>query len=90
MSVQDARIHLDEAVEHLTLECWKGRDLDERMERVDDFLIAEELERIDRQIGSAGKSMFWGIAQSIRAAYVEIKAARAALGNNLAGGVSAP
>lgn len=82
MSVADARIHLDEALEHLTLECWRGRSPQECNERVDDFTIAEDLERIDRQIGPSGKSIFWNIAQSIRAAYVEVKAARQALGDD--------
>jgi len=81
MSVADAKLHLDEAMRFLTLEAYRGNPND--MERVDDFLIAEDLERIDRQIGSTGASVFWNIAQSIRAAYVEVKAARAALGENL-------
>jgi hypothetical protein len=78
-SIQDARIHLDEAIEHLTLEAYRGRT-PETMERDFNFTLAEELERVDRAIGPAGKSIFFAIAASIRAAFVEVKAARAALG----------
>jgi hypothetical protein len=76
--LNDARLHLDEAMNLLTLEAYRGTDLD-NMERVEDFTIAEELERVDRAIGPKGTSMFAGLADAVRSAYVEIKAAREAL-----------
>lgn len=79
MSFEDAKIHLDEAMRLLTLEAYQGRDLDE-MERVEDFTIAEELERVDRAIGPKGASLFASLGDAVRSAYVEIKAARQALG----------
>lgn len=79
MSVADAKIHLDEAMRLLTLEAWRGYDLDD-MEPVEDFTIAEELERIDRALGPKGQSVFASFADTVRSAYVEIKAARQALG----------
>jgi hypothetical protein len=78
MNVQDARIHLNEAIEHLTLEAYRGRD-PENMERDYNFTLAEELERIDRALGPKGSSLLYPMADSIRAAFVEIKAAREAL-----------
>ena len=79
MCVADAKIHLDEAIQRLTLECWRGPTPEQCTERVEDFTLAEELERIDRAIGGKGRSMFALIADDIRSAYVEVKAARAAL-----------
>lgn len=79
MRAADARAHLDEAMRLLTLEAYRGRDLEE-MERVGDFTIAEELERIDRAVGPRGQSMFASLGDAVRSAYVEIKAAREALG----------
>jgi hypothetical protein len=78
MSVQDARLHLDEAMRFLTLEAYRGTGPDD-MQRADDFTIAEELERIDRALGPKGRSVFAGLADCVRSAYVEIKAAREAL-----------
>jgi hypothetical protein len=83
--IGDAKAHLDEAMSRLTLECYRApadRPLDERIDwkPVDDFTIAEELERIDRALGPKGKSMFADLADRVRSAYVEIKAARQALG----------
>lgn len=79
MRVEDAKVHLEEAMRVLTLEAYRGTDLD-NMERVEDFTLAEELERIDRALGPKGASMFAPVADAIRSAYVEIKAARLALG----------
>jgi hypothetical protein len=81
VSIPDAKVHLDEAMRLLTLEAYRGRDL-EHMEPVDDFTIAEELERIDRALGPKGASMFARLGDVVRSAYVEIKAARQALGAN--------
>lgn len=78
MSIQDAKLHLDEAMRFLTLEAWQGRGSEE-MRPVEDFTIAEELERFDRAFGPAGKSPFARMADDVRSAYVEIKAAREAL-----------
>ena len=79
MSVQDAKVHLEEAMRLLTLEAYRGSGPDD-MERVDDFTLAEELERIDRALGPRGQSMFAPIGDAVRSAYVEIKAAHQALG----------
>lgn len=79
MGLQDARIHLDAAIRALCLECWSGPSPDQLTPQ-DDFTIAEELERIDRALGPKGQSMFFAMADNIREAYTEIKAARAALG----------
>lgn len=78
MSNEDAKIHLDEAMRLLTLQAWSGRDVDD-MQPVEDFTIAEELERVDRAIGPKGTSMFASLGDKVRSAYVEIKAARQAL-----------
>jgi hypothetical protein len=90
MSITDARIHLDEAMNLLTLECYRApadRPLDDstKWTAVEDFTIAEELERIDAALGPKGQSMFASIADSVRSAYVEIKAARQALGDGVKG-----
>jgi hypothetical protein len=73
--ISDALVHLNGAIEHLTLECYRGRDL-HNMVQVDDFTIAEELKRIDGALGPRGHSMFASMAETIIAAYVEIVAAR--------------
>lgn len=78
MSSADTLAHLNEAIEQLTLEAYRGSDL-EKMERVNDFTIAEELKRIDIAIGPKGESMFALLADRIIAAYVEIVAARSAM-----------
>jgi hypothetical protein len=78
MSSADTLAHLNEAIEQLTLEAYRGSDL-EKMERVNDFTIAEELKRIDMAIGPKGESMFALLADRIIAAYVEIVAARSAM-----------
>lgn len=75
---QDAKLHLDEAMRFLTLEAFRI-DLDGNETEALDFTIAEDLERIDRAIGPRGESIFAKIGDDIRSAYVEIKAARAAL-----------
>jgi hypothetical protein len=78
MRANDARLHLDEAMKLLTLEAYRGPDA-ESMAPVDDFTIAEELERIDGALGPRGQSMFARLGDRVRSAYVEIKAAREAL-----------
>lgn len=78
MSIADAKAHLDEAMRLLVLEAWRGSELDD-MQPVDHFTIAEELERVDRALGPKGQSMFAPIADAVRSAYVEIRAAREAL-----------
>jgi hypothetical protein len=78
MSIEDAKAHLDEAMRFLTLEAYRGTDPD-NMQPVDDFTIAEELERIDRALGPKGQSMFAHMGDRVRSAYVEIKAASEAL-----------
>ena len=77
-ATEDAVIHLNEAIEQLTLEAYRGADLN-NMVRVDDFTIARELKRIDSALGPKGASIFAPMADCIIAAYVEIRAARDAL-----------
>ncbi len=82
-----AKAHLAEAMRLLTIECYRAPANvpdDERLKwaEVDDFTLAEELERIDRAIGPKGQSMFASIGDKVRRAYVEIKAARQALETN--------
>ncbi len=83
-SITDARIHLDEAMSLLTLEAYRApadRPSDDlKWEKMPDFTLAEELERIDSALGPKGQSMFASMADKVRSAYVEIKAARQALG----------
>lgn len=78
MRRQDAILHLDEAMRFLTLEAYRVDHSGNETEALD-FTIAEDLERIDRAIGPKGESIFAKIGDSIRSAYVEIKAAREAL-----------
>jgi hypothetical protein len=75
---KDAIIHLREARHHLLLEAYRV-DLRGNESREDHFTIAEELSRIDTALGPRGSSMFAGIADSVRSAYVEIQAALQAL-----------
>lgn len=82
--IATAVTHLGEAMKLLTLECHRApadAPGDERLkwEAVEDFTLAEELERIDRALGPKGKSVFASIGDSVRRAYVEIKAAHDAL-----------
>lgn len=79
MNVQTAVTHLEEAIRLLTGEVWRGPD-PEHMEKVDGMCVTVmDLERIDRALGPKGESMFARMADQIQSAYVEIKAARAAL-----------
>lgn len=82
--IEDAKIHLDEAMQHLRIEAYRVEFPDDPEGRPTetpllDFTIAMELERIDQAIGPRGKSMFASLADNVRSAYVEIKAARQAL-----------
>lgn len=80
MSVTDAIAHLDDALDALTLEAYRGQDTDS-MERVAPIqaTLALELERIDMALGARGQSMFAPIAEEIKRAVIGIVAARNAL-----------
>lgn len=71
--------HIEEAMRLLTIEAWQGTN-PEDMKPVLHFTLAEELERVDVALGPKGHSMFASIADAIRSAYVEIRAAHIALG----------
>ena len=81
--MSEALNHIEEAYRLLTGEAYRMDLVDGELQEAkaaENFCtIAEELERIDRAIGTAGQSMFANMAQEIRAAYVEIIAARNAL-----------
>lgn len=77
--LNDAAAHIEEAYKLLSGEAYRGTG-PENMVQVEGFCtIVADLERIDSAIGPAGESVFAMIADTINAAYVEIKAARAAL-----------
>lgn len=79
MRASDAKAHIDEAYKLLTTEAWRGNSLSD-MEPVDGLCaVVEDLRRIDVAIGPRGKSVFAIMAETVDAAYTEIKAARAAL-----------
>lgn len=80
MSIADAIAHLDDALDALTLEAYRGQDTDS-MERVAPIqaTLALELERIDMALGARGQSMFAPIAEEIKRAVIGIVAARNAL-----------
>ena len=80
MSISDAIAHLDDALDALTLEAYRGQDTDS-MERVAPIqaTLALELERIDMALGARGQSMFAPIAEEIKRAVIGIVAARNAL-----------
>ncbi|ANI78993.1 hypothetical protein [Sphingobium sp. EP60837] len=80
MSIQDALHHLDDALDALALEAYRGQDTGS-MERVPAIqaTLAIELERIDMALG--GQSMFAPIAEEIKRAVIAIVAAKESLGD---------
>lgn len=76
MSIQQARAHLDEAIQQLGISVEKvsldGGSLGDHMD-----CIAIELERMDRALG--GNTLLSHAAEIVRAAFVELLAAREAL-----------
>lgn len=75
----DANAHIREAYRLLTVEAYRGPSPHD-MERIDGFCgVVADLKRIDAAIGPAGESIFARMADTIDAAYVEIKAAQKAL-----------
>ena len=77
---ENAKAHLDEALRLLTGEAYRiAMDGTEtKMEGI--CTIVNDLQRIDCAIGPKGESIFASIADSVQSAYVEITAARKALG----------
>jgi hypothetical protein len=83
MSVRDALVHLDDALDALTVEALSSRsgapDTWESVPPVQ-ATLAIELERVDRALGPSGKSMFAPLAEEIKRAVIAIIAARESLG----------
>ncbi|WP_097091806.1 hypothetical protein [Novosphingobium sp. Chol11] len=82
MAISDALAHLDDALDALTLEAYRGAGTDS-MERVAPIqaTLAIELERIDMALGPRGQSMFAPIAEEIKRAVIAIVAAKESLGD---------
>lgn len=80
MDVPTARAFIEEAIDALAIEMYRGVETDE-MERVAPIgaTIAVELERVDRALGPAGQSMFATLADNIRQAMAALHGAKAAL-----------
>ena len=78
--IETARRAIDDAIDALSIEMWRGRDLD-KMERVHspEACIAIELDRVDRAIGPAGQSMFAALSQQVTHAMIALFEARNAL-----------
>lgn len=77
---EDALAFVEEAIAAISLEVWRGRDIDE-MVKVSgpDCTIAIELDRLDGALGPRGSSMFAPMAESIRQCAIALYAARQAL-----------
>jgi len=82
MRIEDARRAVDDAIESLTLEMYRGPVLGKDMERVagPEASIAIELDRIDSALGFKGHSMFAPMAEKVRHCMIALHEARAALG----------
>ena len=78
--LQSARAFIDEAIEALSIEMYRGTSLD-NMQPVDpiEATIAIELERVDSAIGPAGHSMFAGLADNVKQAMAALHGAKEAL-----------
>jgi hypothetical protein len=76
----DALIFVQEAIDALSIEMWRGADPD-NMERVytPDSSISVELNRVDTAIGPRGESMFARLAENVDQAMIALFAARGAL-----------
>lgn len=83
MDINQARRAIDEAIDALSIEMWREGFLG-KLERVynPESSIAIELDRVDRAIGPAGKSMFGALALDINQAMIALYEAKAALGNS--------
>lgn len=73
----DALRFVEEAIEALTLEVWRGPCPDQ-MEKVEgpEYTIAIELDRIDGALGPRGSSMFAAMAENVRQCVIALYAAR--------------
>jgi hypothetical protein len=67
--------HIQEAIDQLTLEAYRGETLDDTV-RVYNITIAHELRRVDCAIGPKGESMFARLADMIDAVFIELLAAK--------------
>lgn len=78
--LQTAVAFIDEAIEALSIEMWRGQDTD-RMDRVDpiEATIAVHLERVDSALGPRGESMFAALAEDVKQAMAALHGAKAAL-----------
>lgn len=83
MDINQARRAIDEAIEALSIEMWREAPFGQ-LERVysPESSIAIELDRVDRAIGPAGKSMFGALALDINQAMIALYEAKAALGDS--------
>lgn len=80
MSEQDALAFINEAIDALSIEMYRGRDT-HNMERVDpiEATIAVHLERVDSAIGPKGASMFADLAADVKQAMAALHGAKQAL-----------
>lgn len=74
---------VNEAIDALSLECWRGADV-AHMKPVSgpDCTICIELDRIDGALGPRGQSMFAGLSENVRQCVIALYEARAALGGS--------
>jgi len=80
MSRSDALVFVNEAINALSTEVWRGRSLyDIKEVNGPDCSIAIDLDRIAAAIGPRGEGIFANLAESVRECMVALYAARAAL-----------
>jgi len=87
VSKSDALAFIDEAIDALTIQAWRGQDVD-NMVRVPplEATIAIELDRVDCAIGPKGKSMFAPLADNVKQAMAALHGARNAIAQDLDNG----
>ena len=78
--VATARAFIEEAIDALAIEMYRGTDID-NMRPVDpiEATIAVELERIDSALGPRGQSMFAALAENVKQAMAALHGAKQAL-----------
>lgn len=81
-NIEDARVHLADALSALTINVQNSDTGEEgtwREAPAIETTLAWELERIDRAIGPTGRTMFASIAERIKEAVIAVIAAQRAL-----------
>ena len=82
MSIADALVHLDDALDALTIEGWRSETGEpgsfERVPQIE-CTLAVELERVDAALGPRGQSIFAIIAERIKQAVIAVAAAKQSL-----------